>query len=166
MVTIAICDTNFLLTSVDLTKLNPEQLSMVKQQFDQELQHFTQSLQALNVARNKFKECKDDIEAISKLEDQDHELLVPLSASLYVKGKVKDNKKYMVDVGTGYYVEKTDKDAIEFYEKKIAKLNKESVQIQNIIKEKSQSSMAIEGHIRQAAMRLQQQAAQQQQATQ
>ncbi|CUS23810.1 LAQU0S12e00540g1_1 [Lachancea quebecensis] len=139
---------------IDLTNLNPEQLAVVKRQFDQELQHFTQSLQALNVARTKFKECKDDIESVSKLNEEDQALLVPLSGSLYVKGKVKDNKKFLVDVGTGYYVEKSDKDALEFYEKKIAKLNKESVQIQTIIKEKSQSSMAMEGHIRQAAIKL------------
>ncbi|SCU83119.1 LANO_0B08372g1_1 [Lachancea nothofagi CBS 11611] len=139
---------------VDLTKLNPEQLSMVKQQFDQELQHFSQSLQALNVARNKFRECKDDIASVSKLENQKQELLVPLSGSLYVKGHMKDTQKFMVDIGTGYYVEKSDLEATEFYDKKIAKLNQESVQIQNIIKEKSQSSMAIEGHIRQAAIKL------------
>ncbi|SCU86185.1 LADA_0D12860g1_1 [Lachancea dasiensis] len=145
---------------IDLTKLNPEQLTMVKQQFDQELQHFSQSLQALNVARNKFRECKEDIESVSKLEDQKQEILVPLSASLYVKGRVKDAQKFTVDVGTGYYVEKSAKDAIEFYDKKIAKLNQESVQIQNIIKEKSQSALAIEGHIRQAAIKLHEQNAQ------
>ncbi|CEP60010.1 Gim5p LALA0_S01e00958g [Lachancea lanzarotensis] len=142
---------------IDLTKLNPEQLTMVKQQFDQELQHFSQSLQALNVARTKFRECKDDIESTQKLENGKQELLVPLSGSLYVKGYVKDSQKFTVDVGTGYYVEKTASEAFEFYDKKIAKLNQESVQIQNIIKEKSQSSMAIEGHIRQAAIALHEQ---------
>ncbi|SCV02004.1 LAME_0G19944g1_1 [Lachancea meyersii CBS 8951] len=142
---------------IDLTKLNPEQLTMVKQQFDQELQHFSQSLQALNVARNKFKECKEDIEAAQKLESGKQELLVPLSGSLYVKGYVKDAEKFMVDVGTGYYVEKSATEALEFYDKKISKLNQESVQIQNIIKEKSQSSMAVEGHIRQAAIKLHEQ---------
>lgn len=59
----------------------------------------------------------------------------------------------MVDVGTGYYVEKSDIEAIEFYEKKINKLNKESIHIQDIIKEKSQSSMAIATQIRQLAMK-------------
>ncbi|SCU90953.1 LAFA_0F01046g1_1 [Lachancea sp. 'fantastica'] len=142
---------------IDLTKLNPEQLTMVKQQFDQELQHFSQSLQALNVARTKFRECKDDIESMQKLEAHKQELLVPLSGSLYVKGYVKDSQKFTVDVGTGYYVEKTAAEALAFYDKKIAKLNQESVQIQNIIKEKSQSSMAIEGHIRQAAIMMHEQ---------
>ena len=59
----------------------------------------------------------------------------------------------MVDIGTGYYVEKNAEEAVAFYKKKIEKLDRESVQIQNIIKEKTQSSMAIESQIRQAAIR-------------
>lgn len=59
----------------------------------------------------------------------------------------------MVDIGTGYYVEKSAEAAIAFYQKKVDKLNKESVQIQDIIKEKTQYSLSIEAQIRQAAIR-------------
>lgn len=137
---------------VDLTQLNPEQLNAVKQQFDQELQHFQQSLQALMVAKSKFVECINDIKTVSSNAKNEQNILIPASPSLYIPGKIHDNKKFMVDVGTGYYVEKSDIEAIEFYEKKINKLNKESVQIQDIIKEKSQSSMAIATQMRQMAM--------------
>lgn len=34
------------------------------------------------------------------------EILVPLTSSLYVKGRLADREKVLVDVGTGYYVEK------------------------------------------------------------
>jgi prefoldin alpha subunit len=34
------------------------------------------------------------------------EILVPLTSSLYVKGRLTDREKVLVDVGTGYYVEK------------------------------------------------------------
>lgn len=125
----------------------------MKQQFDQELQHFSQSLQALNIARGKFKECLEDVKSLAKPENDNNKLLVPLSGSLYVRGSVRDNTKFMVDIGTGYYVEKDTEQALNFYEKKIAKLNRESIQIQDIIKEKSHSSLAIEGHLRHAAIR-------------
>lgn len=136
---------------VDLTKLGPEQLAAVKQQIDQEFQHFNQSLQALTLAKNKFQDCIDDIKSISAPENKHQQIMVPASASLYIPGKITENKKFIVDIGTGYYVEKTDKEAISFYEQKIQKLNKESVQIQNIIKEKTTASLAIEAHIRQIA---------------
>ncbi|SMN22012.1 similar to Saccharomyces cerevisiae YML094W GIM5 Subunit of the heterohexameric cochaperone prefoldin complex which binds specifically to cytosolic chaperonin and transfers target proteins to it [Maudiozyma saulgeensis] len=137
---------------IDLTQLNPEQLNAVKQQFDQELNHFTQSLQALIVAKNKFAECVSDIKTVSDDANRNQSLLIPASSSLYISGHIKDNTKFMVDIGTGYYVEKDSKDAIAFYEKKIEKLNNESTQIQNIIKDKSQSSLAIESQIRQLAV--------------
>ncbi|QEU60743.1 Gim5 [Kluyveromyces lactis] len=138
---------------IDLTQLNPEQLTVVKQQIDQELQHFTQSLHALNMARSKFKECIEDIKTVSRDDNANQNLLVPLSGSLYVSGKIQDNKKFMVDVGTGYYVDKSAEDAIQFYQKKVDKLNKESLQIQEIIKEKNQSSLAIENQLRIAAIK-------------
>ena len=140
-------------STVDLTTLNPEQLQAVKQQFDQELNHFTQSLQALIVAKNKFSECVNDVTTISSEENKSQKLLIPASASLYIPGQIKDNQMFMVDIGTGYYVEKNAEEAVAFYKKKIEKLDRESVQIQNIIKEKTQSSMAIESQIRQAAIR-------------
>lgn len=127
-------------------------MAAVKQQFDQELQHFSQSLQALAMARSKFNECIEDIKSISSPDNVDQNVLVPASASLYLPGKIVDNKKFMVDIGTGYYVDKNAQDAVEFYEKKVAKLNKEAAQIQNIIKEKSQYSLAIEEKMRQASL--------------
>lgn len=104
------------------------------------------------VAKSKFVECINDIKTVSENAKDEQKILIPASPSLYISGKIHDNKKFMVDVGTGYYVEKSDVEAIAFYEKKIAKLNQESVQIQDIIKEKSQSSMAIANQMRQIAM--------------
>ncbi|AET41441.1 Gim5p Ecym_8153 [Eremothecium cymbalariae DBVPG len=148
---------------IDLTTLNPEQLAQVKEQFDQELQHFTQSLQALSMARNKFKECITNIQVVSQPSNKTASLLVPLSGSLYVPGKVIDNDNFMVDIGTGYYVDKTAKEAIQFYQNKVDKLNKESKQIEDIIKEKTQSSLAIENQIRKAAIRRHEEMAKQKQ---
>lgn len=38
--------------------------------------------------------------------DGKDEILVPLTSSLYVKGTLADREKVLVDVGTGFYVEK------------------------------------------------------------
>lgn len=40
----------------------------------------------------------------ARMAEQD--MLVPLTASLYVPGSLKDAENVLVDVGTGYYVEK------------------------------------------------------------
>ncbi|AAS51567.2 ADL352Cp [Eremothecium gossypii ATCC 10895] len=149
--------------TIDLTTLTPAQLAQVKQQFDQELQHFTKSLQALSMARAKFNECIADVKVVSEKKNSEQRLLVPLAGSLYVPGKVVNNQKFMVDIGTGYYVEKDASQAIEFYQKKVNKLNKEAVQIQDIIKEKTQSSLAIEAQMRKAAIKQHEEIAKQKQ---
>lgn len=40
------------------------------------------------------------------MDGKESEILVPLTSSLYVKGKMADREKVLVDVGTGFYVEK------------------------------------------------------------
>jgi prefoldin alpha subunit len=39
-------------------------------------------------------------------ESEDKSILVPLTNSLYVKGQLADPDRVLVDVGTGFYVEK------------------------------------------------------------
>lgn len=36
----------------------------------------------------------------------DKKILIPLTSSLYVPGRIKDTQNVLVDVGTGYFVEK------------------------------------------------------------
>ena len=48
----------------------------------------------------------DSLEGLRFMEDDTTEVLVPLTNSLYVPGKVVNTGKVIVDVGTGYYVEK------------------------------------------------------------
>jgi len=45
-------------------------------------------------------------------------VLVPLSNSLYVPGKLSDPDHVIVDIGTGYYVKKTRAEAIKHYQTK------------------------------------------------
>lgn len=38
--------------------------------------------------------------------DTEAEILIPLTSSLYVPGRLADRQKVIVDIGTGFYVEK------------------------------------------------------------
>jgi prefoldin alpha subunit len=91
---------------VELSSLNLNQLADVKQQLEQEVEHLTDSFQKLRQAQLKFKECSTTVDEVSSEKNLNKPLLVPLTSSLYVPGKISDIEKFMVDVGTGYYVEK------------------------------------------------------------
>jgi hypothetical protein len=47
------------------------------------------------------------------------DILVPLTQSLYVPGKISDVGRVLIDVGTGYYVEKSLPKAKEYLEKRV-----------------------------------------------
>lgn len=81
------------------------QLVEVKKQLEAEIQHLTSSFGQLKGAQAKFKGCVESIESI-KPENAGKTTLIPLTSSLYVPGKLSDLENVIVDVGTGYYVEK------------------------------------------------------------
>lgn len=51
-------------------------------------------------------------------------MFVPLTDSLYAPGTMQSCDKVIVDIGTGYYVEKTVPDAKEFVERKLSYVRK------------------------------------------
>ena len=49
-------------------------------------------------------------------------VLVPLTGSMYVPGVIKETEKVLVDVGTGYYVEKDVTAANDYFSRKVSVL--------------------------------------------
>ena len=54
-----------------------------------------------------------------KDENKDSEMLMQITNYLYIPGKVKENKKFMVEIGTGYYAEYEGDKALAYYDRKI-----------------------------------------------
>lgn len=126
---------------VDITKLPTEQVMEIQKNLNQEVSHFSNSLQALGTAQAKFAQCIANIHQVTAAEadEQTSRILVPLSSSLYVPGRIRLNDKFLVDVGTGYYVEKSAKGAVDFYQSKITKLDQDQTQLKEIIQSKSET---------------------------
>ncbi|KAF8736951.1 hypothetical protein AX14_013684 [Amanita brunnescens Koide BX004] len=104
--------------TISVTDLDIAQLTDVKKQLEEELNHLTNSFAQLKQAQAKFKTCTKNVEEI-KPENKNKTILVPLTNSLYVPGKLCDVDHVVVDVGTGYYVRKTRKQAIKHYKDKV-----------------------------------------------
>ncbi|KAK0117719.1 subunit of tubulin prefoldin [Cadophora gregata] len=91
---------------VDLASLTTQQLSAVKKQLDDEIEHLTNSHAQLRAAQAKFRECIRSIAGGVNPKLDGKPILVPLTTSLYVPGTLADPENVIVDVGTGFYVEK------------------------------------------------------------
>ena len=65
------------------------------------------------------------------------DVLVPLTGSMYVPGKLSNADKVVVDIGTGYYVEKPSKEAKEYFDRKVKYVTENMERVQAIGNEKA-----------------------------
>jgi prefoldin alpha subunit len=137
-------DPNAHTVPVKLTDLPVPQLSQVKKQLDEEISHLTGSFQSLRAAQAKFRDCLKSLSTGLVAKNADRSILVPLTASLYVPGQLADTEKVLVDIGTGFYVEKDKKQAAEFYEEKITELEGSLTELEKIVSNKTESLRLVE----------------------
>ncbi|KAG8725255.1 subunit of tubulin prefoldin, partial [Ceratobasidium sp. 395] len=123
---------------INVADLELPQLNDVKKQLEEELTHPTNSFAQLKSAQSKFKGCLDNLDEI-KPETASKTLLVPLSNSLYVPGKLADTNNVIIDVGTGYYVLKTRAEAKTHYQQKVDFVNTNLTTLQSTIETKQQN---------------------------
>ncbi|GEQ68282.1 hypothetical protein JCM33374_g1949 [Metschnikowia sp. JCM 33374] len=136
--------------TVDLGQLQPQQLVEIRKSTEQEIQHFTQSLQALQTAQTKLQDC---ISTIDNMDASDNPaVLVPMTSSLYLPGKTTAKGRYLVDIGTGYFVEKSSAEAKSVYRKKHAKLDGDSKKLKDILVQKNTLMNNVNMHLRRAMM--------------
>ncbi|XP_033857267.1 prefoldin subunit 5 isoform X1 [Acipenser ruthenus] len=128
--------------AVNLAELSLPQLEGLKGQFEQETEFLTSSIAQLKVVQTKYVEAKDCMNVL-KTENKGKELLVPLTSSMYVPGTLSDVEHVLVDVGTGYYVEKNVEDTKEFFKRKIDFLTKQIEKIQPALQEKHGMKQAV-----------------------
>lgn len=138
---------------VDISALPAGQLTQIKKQLDDELQQLNSNYITLRSALGKFNDCITSIKTgVAVKSDKPKALLVPLTTSLYVPGTLADTEHVLVDVGTGFYVEKTTDDAIGFYEGKVKELTTNTKNLEGILEGKSNSLRVVEEVLRQKLM--------------
>ncbi|CAE6533675.1 unnamed protein product [Rhizoctonia solani] len=123
---------------INVADLELPQLTEVKKQLDDELTHLTNSFSQLKAAQSKFRGCLDNVSEV-KPENASKTLLVPLTNSLYVPGKLVNTENVIVDIGTGYYVSKTRAEATKYYQTKVDFITTNLNTLQTTIETKQQN---------------------------
>ena len=86
-------------------------------------------------ASQKFGDSKAVVHYL-KEKSKGKEIMVPLTSSLYVPGIMEDNEQVLVEVGAGYFVEKSTEKAKEYCDKKVKMLNENGGKVAEIIQVK------------------------------
>ncbi|KAJ7320727.1 Prefoldin [Mycena albidolilacea] len=142
---------------VSITDLDLTQLADVRRQLEEELNHLTNSFAQLKQAQAKFKACIENVAEI-KPANKGKTILVPLTNSLYVPGKLSDPEHVIVDVGTGYFVQKTRTQAVKHYTAKVEYIRANLETLQDTISKKQDNVNSVIG-VMQAKLQQQQQPA-------
>ncbi len=99
---------------VPVNNLPLHKLQELSAEVEMRCEQLAEAVAQLNGALARYAEIG---EALGRLDAGGQELLVPLSESMYAMG-VSEGGKVLVDVGTGFFVEKTVEDARAFVERK------------------------------------------------
>jgi prefoldin alpha subunit len=104
--------------ALDLDTLSLEQLHQLQQSEETRLQTLSSHYATLRATINRFNASKTALIECS-IASNSNSILVPLTESLYVPGKIRDPSRVLVELGTGFYVDKSNKDAQALLDRKI-----------------------------------------------
>ena len=121
--------------AINLEALNVEQLNQLKVQLENELKQYANSYAGLRQANARFQESKTSLEALQTTK-VGQDIYIPLTPSMYVPGQLSDVSKVLVDVGTGYYVEKSVPEASAFMERKMTFLQGNTTSLMDLMEGK------------------------------
>ncbi|ODN00967.1 DNA polymerase delta small subunit [Orchesella cincta] len=119
---------------INLMALAPQQLAQLKQQVEQELNFYQDAIIQLKEVQLKMQESNN---CLKSLDPEKKEMLVPVTGSMFVKGELEEADKVWIDVGTGYYVEKTIEEAQDYFKRKVEFLTGQIEKVQSVGREKS-----------------------------
>jgi prefoldin alpha subunit len=125
-----------------------DQLNQVKQQEENRLAALTSRYSQLRQAAVRLQASNAAVVELNDYLDGKH-VMVPLTESLYVPGKIVDPTSLLVEIGTGFYVEKSVKDTSDFLQRKLNIVDANSENITTVIQGTKQNissvNMAMQG---------------------
>jgi prefoldin alpha subunit len=104
------------------------------------------SLQKLQQAVSKFHSSGLALEGLAE-EEEGTPMMIPVTESLYVPGKVGKTDKVLVDIGTGYFVEKTPKGGEEYCKKKVQDLRTNMEKIIGVVQMKRKQLVLVSDNL-------------------
>eukprot|EP01111_Echinosteliopsis_oligospora_P001728 TRINITY_DN1252_c0_g1_i1.p1 TRINITY_DN1252_c0_g1~~TRINITY_DN1252_c0_g1_i1.p1 ORF type:complete len:151 (+),score=47.71 TRINITY_DN1252_c0_g1_i1:32-484(+) len=141
--------------AINLSNLTLEQLDGLKQQVEEEVNQLTGSLQHLRSATARFLDSKESSSSLPG--NSGKEILVPMTSSLYVKGKLANDKEVLVDIGTGYYVSKTIEETKAYADRKVSLIQEQVTKVQQALQVKRNNLDAVVSVMQQKIYALNQQ---------
>ena len=125
-----------------------QKLAYEYQLLQAQAQLLSQNLELLTLGMNEFSAVKGTLEELKKVEEENPEILVPIGAGSFLKGKIMDKRSAIVSIGAGYAMEKSIDDAIAY-------LNERIKEYEDAIRKTQESLQKIEHKLQDLAVQAQ-----------
>ncbi|MCD6560037.1 MAG: prefoldin subunit alpha [Palaeococcus sp.] len=125
-----------------------QKLAYEYQLLQAQAQLLSQNLELLTLGMNEFSAVKGTLEELKKVEEENPEILVPIGAGSFLKGKIMDKRSAIVSIGAGYAMEKSIDDAIAY-------LNERIKEYEDAIRKTQESLQKIERKLQDLAVQAQ-----------
>merc|ERR1719231_2119555 len=131
-----------------IEKASMQQLQGIKQSLDTDIQNLQVTASTLSEASSRFLQSGKCVEQLAKSKEGD-EILVPLTSSLYIPGKLTNLKSVLVEVGTGYYCTKSIPAGKKYCDDKVSMINEQVSAMNKSLKEKQNQLQQVEAVMQQ-----------------
>ncbi|KAL4428154.1 hypothetical protein ABPG75_002243 [Micractinium tetrahymenae] len=128
---------------VPISSLSPQQLLDLRQSLEQEVQGMAQNGLTLQSTAAKFGAAGQAVEYLQD-QKQGQPVLLPLTESLYVSGTLESVETVLLEVGTGYYVERDVAGGIDYCRRKVNLVRDKMEQLSALIKQQQEALAQID----------------------
>lgn len=90
---------------IPVENLSVQELGQLREQLNEELKSFGAAEEQLRIAFEKYQAASNAI-SVMKNSNKGGKCLIPLTNSFFVEGDLDASNTLMVEIGTGYYVDK------------------------------------------------------------
>jgi len=118
--------------SINLDNMSLEELNQLRQQEESRLQALMARFSQLRAAAARLSASQMAVSELSPA-SEGKEVMVPLTESVYVPGVIREPNKLLVEIGTGFYVEKSSKDTNAFLDRKLKIVDVNSENITKVV---------------------------------
>ena len=130
---------------INIDTMSLDQLNAVKQQQESRLEQLTAQFHQLRAVSARLTTARSSLSAIPvNGVGEGREIMIPLTESLYAPGKIIDANKVLVELGAGFFVEKSAKDAIKILERKGKVVDANSDNIMAAAEASSRNAQAVQ----------------------
>ena len=128
---------------INIDSMSLDQLNSLKQQQQGRLEQLSVQYSAFKDAKARLNLARESLSTIPTSGDGGQQIMIPLTESLYAPGKIVDPNKILVELGAGFFVEKSAKDAVKVLDRKFKVVDKNSENVMLAMEATSRNVQAL-----------------------